>query len=217
MSIGIAVAIGDAVVLVADGRQSDAYTVHTDEARKIVNLAQSISVIEIGAVMASTSVLDELRDVSPLPTAGGDFMKLLTESVRRAGAHLVSVVAPGSTDMSRIKVGFLTGGFDAGGAFIGGALFGHDMSEPSAQLVRPAPTPQFIVLGGETCGAEAYFERELERAYRACGSDQSTFVNMVKRAAKRTVHYAASHDRTIGGHVRYCVLRREQTSQCGSL
>lgn len=217
MSIGIAVAIGDAVLLVADGRQSDAFTVHTDEAQKIVDLAKSLAVIQFGAVMASVTVLDELRAVSPLPTVGSEFMNFLTTSVCKAGANLVAAVIPGSADMSRIKVGFLVGGFDADGAYVGGALFGHGMSEPSELLVRPSPTPQFIVLGGETCGAEAYFKRDLERAYRVSGSDQSTFVCMIKRAAKKTIHYAASHDQNIGGRVQYCVLQREQANQRGFL
>lgn len=217
MSIGIAVAVGDAVLMVADGRRSNAYEVLTDDAQKIVELANSRAVIEFGAVMASAAVVNELKASSHLLLAGDDLVSSLTRMVQNAGTLLVASVIPESTDMSRIKVGLLAGGIDADGPYVGGALFGHGMSVPSAILARPTPTPQFIVLGGEECGAKEYFEDELERAYRVSGADQTTFISMAKRAAKSTVRHAASRDRTIGGRVQYCVLRHEQPVQRGFL
>ncbi|MEC4720512.1 hypothetical protein RY831_15220 [Noviherbaspirillum sp. CPCC 100848] len=217
MSIGIAVAIGDVVLMVADGRRSNAFSILTDQAEKIVDLNDSLVVIEFGAVMASTNVVDELRADSRLPVAGREFMDLLTRSIHSAGAFLVAAVIPDSTNLSRIKVGLLAGGVDADGAYIGGALFGHGMSEPSRLLLRPNSTPQFIVLGGETCGAQEYFEREIGRAYRASGTDRATLISMLKRAAKKTVRYAATHDNTIGGRVQYRILQPEHPTQSGFL
>lgn len=114
MSIGIAVAIGGAVLMVAEGRRSDAFTVLSDQAEKIV----------------------DLRD---------------------------------------------------------------------------------IVLGGETCGSQEYFGREFSRAYRASATDSTALISMIKRAAKKTVHHAASHDRTIGGRVQYRLLQVGYPTQRGCL
>jgi 20S proteasome alpha/beta subunit len=217
MSIGIAVAIGDAVLMAADGRRSDAFTVITDEAQKIVELADSQAVIEFGVVMASEAIVSTLRAADSSPMAGHELIGFLEKAVQNAGAFLVASVIPDSTDMSRIKVGLLAGGIDTDGAYVGGALYGHGMSQPSSVLVRPNPEPQFIVLGGEACGAQEYFMHELERAYLASGTDQSTFLSMAKRAAKSTVRHAASHDRTIGGRIQYCVLQKDRPIQRGLL
>jgi hypothetical protein len=217
MSIGIAVAIGDLVLMVADGRRSNAFAVQTNEADKIIQLSESRALIEFGVVMASASAVEELATASPRLTSGGELIACLSTAVRKAGARLVSVVLPDSTDMSRIKVGLLAGGIDAAGPYVGGALYGHGMNEPSVLLVRLNPAPQWIVLGGEACGAQKYFRHEIERAYGASGTDQNTFLTMAKRAAKKTVTHAASHDRTIGGRVQYCVIQHEQQLQRGIL
>jgi len=217
MSIGIAVAIGDAVLMVADGRRSNAYEVLTNEAQKIVELAESRAVIEFGAVMASTAVVNELKVSSHMLLNGDDLISSLTRAIQNAGTLLVASVTPDSTDMSRIKVGLLAGGVDVDGAYVGGALYGHGMNEPNAILVRPSPEPEYIVLGGEACGAQEYFKIELERAYRVAATDQSTFLSMAKRAAKSTVRHAASRDPTIGGRVQYCVLQSGKPIQRGFL
>ena len=210
MSIGIVVAMAESVLLVADGRQSDAFTVITDEAQKIIELTESLAVIEFGAVTASTIVVEELKVNKQVLIAAEELIGFLRKSVQNAGARLVASITPHSTDMSRIKVGLLAGGIDADGVYVGGALHGHGMSEPSTVLNRPNPMPQFVVLGGETCRANDYFEGELQRAYQVSASDQATFFSMAKRAAKRTISYAAGHDRTIGGRVRYCFLQHDR-------
>lgn len=217
MSIGIVVAMAESVLIVADGRQSDALTVITDDAQKITELTESLAVIEFGAVVASATVVEELKFNRQVLIAAGELIGFLRRSVQNAGASLVESITPDSTDMSRIKVGLLAGGIDADGVYVAGALHGHGMSEPWTVLNRLNPVPHFLVLGGETCRAYDYFERELRHAYQVSAGDQATFFPLAKRAAKRTISYAAGHDRTIGGRVRYCLIQQNQPTRRGVL
>lgn len=215
MSIGIAVAFENAVLLVADGRRSNAFEVVTDDAKKIVEINALQAAIEFGAVMASAPVVEQMK-TREQPIGGGDTIEFLTRVVYEAGADLIAKIAPGSSDRT-IKVGIVVGGFDLEGPYVGGVIYGQDMTEPSKTLDRPSPMPQYIVLGGEDCGAREYFSSELERAYRFSAGDQASFMSMAKRAAKKTVRYASSNDKTIGGRVQFWMLERGGQSQTGFL
>jgi hypothetical protein len=217
VSIGIVAATADAVLLVADGRQSDAQNVLTDQAQKVVEINERLAIIEIGVLMSSNAVTAKLKGVVGVQT-GDEYIILIRDIVREEGLSLFPRIAPGTGDMTRLKVGLLAGGIDDQGPFIGGAVFGHDMQDPHVQFYRPQPgSGQFVCLGGEVANAGGYFGSLAARAFKLASSDANGLIVMLQRAARKTVQHAARADRSIGGRIQYRVLTRRAPARAGFL
>jgi hypothetical protein len=218
MSLGVVIALDSAVLFVADGRRSTTDSIVTDQAEKIVPLTETLAVIEFGAEIGSNAAVEHLKRSRATLTTGEQATAAVTSGVQGGSAMVCAMVIPGTMDMTRLQVGLVAGGIDEKGTFVCGALFGHGMPEPASQLVRPnSGELQFMMLGGEAVGSHDYFRALATRALDVCGSDANGLLNMLLKASKRTVHYAATLDKTIGGRVQYLILAKGRPPRHGNL
>lgn len=218
MSLGIAIAVNDTVLLIADGRRSTASALITDRAEKIMQVNGALAVIECGDPAGANVAVAQLRGAVTASSSGRDVTNTIVDSVRKTAMSLLASVSPGTADMSRMNVGLVAGGIDAEGVYVGGAMFGHGMAAPATDLARPGPGElQFVVLGGEAVGAKAYFVELASRAMNVSGNDPHGLLIMLQRAAKKTIQYAASRDPSIGGRVQCLILAKGQLARASYL
>lgn len=219
MTIGIIMCTFEHVLLIADGRRSTGMGIVTDEAQKIVNLRDSLSLIEIGAEIASQAAIRNLQAINPLPSIGEEIYQRVEESVTGAGYYLRNIVDPASANMDRIKVALAFGGIDATGTYIGGSLFGAQMDKPSSVLNRASSETPFAysVIGGEIVDSNSYFREQATIALQTPFLNQGHRIQMLLNAALMTVRRAEKADSTIGGQVSYQVLTSRHSPISGKL
>lgn len=219
MSIGIAVATQDSVLLMADGRQSDGIAVLNDTAEKIVALRVDISLIVFGVVLGTDLATAWLRQPGALPNDAEAIATRLQDFAFASGLHVLQRVSPQERQMPRLKVGLIAGGLDTEGPFIAGALYGSGMTAAARVLARGSATaPKFIVLGGEETGSQAKFQEELDGVYSKLGqaTNQSEGLHSLLLAAgTRTVRFAQARDSTIGGQIQWSILRADRPPETG--
>lgn len=220
MSIGIVVATNDMILMVADGRQTDItdLSVLNDSTEKIVPIHSSLSVIEFGMAANTAAIVEQLRLSLSLPEDGEQVLAIIRDSVHLSGLSAVGMNYGSVNDRSSVKIGIIAAGIDQGGLYIGGAMFGHGMTEPDFQFLRPGLCEaRYIILGGEEHGAQGMFASLALRALRASMGDPAGLLNMLQRAAKKTIRHVATLHPSVGGQVRYRVLAKDTPPRDGLL
>lgn len=218
MSIGIVVATSSAVFLVADGRQSNAFTVLTNKAKKIVPITDSLSVIEFGAIDGTKAMVRDLKFALASNGEGKNVQAVIRDSVHRAGISLVSRVTSDSGNLARVKVGMLAAGIDSEGPFLAAALFESGMEAPSVQFARPRPgLPKVLGLGGEEQGALAHFIAQVSLSAHRQNGNLDGFLSVLQQASKTTIQHVAALDKTVGGKIRYRVMVKGMPPRDGVL
>jgi len=208
MSIGIAIALNDMVLLVADGRRPAGNGATLQPAEKIMTFDSALAVIEYGNDAGARAASTQLQQGLPAAPAGRGVTDLIIDTVQRAGA----AGAPGTL------VGLIAGGIDAEGAYVSGAVFGPGMQAPKTDLARPGRSDmQFVVLGGESIGAKAFFANLASRAMSASGDDANGLLVMLQRAAKKTIRHAANRDLAASGRVEWRLLVKGKPASAGYL
>jgi hypothetical protein len=220
MTIVVAVALPEAVVLMADGRHANQVEIITDSAQKIFALGDRLALGVCGAVMGTDLAVEDLRRAQPGDLqALADRLSYLSQACAR---HVLSLVIPETQASAHIKVGLIAGGFEGNQAFLAGGLFGTGMASPDRQ-VRLATDcePQAMVLGGEGVGANRFFldrlTETLTQESRSGGLHSEAWVSAILAAGASTIRYASEHDRTIGGRRHFRILRRNGPEQSGAL
>lgn len=222
MTIGIVVALRDAVLLVADGRRGDAYRVHTDEADKIVWVREDLAVTTFGVEMGTDMAVAWMRNPGGLSRNGVEVSDQLADIAWAAATSVLQRVPEGDRTMPHMKVGLIAAGFDEDeGGYIAAGLFGSLMDKKMQAFQRAATGQvQFIVLGGEGADAQAQFGMAVKQHVDASdplGLSAPPSVTALVMAAQRVVRSAAAQDRTIGGRGRYMILRRGNSIEQGFL
>jgi len=219
VTIGIAVALHDSVLLVADGRRSDAYHVHTDQAEKVILLRDDVGLIVFGAEIGTDMAVSWISKPGALPNHASDVAKQVADFAFAAGGYLLQLIIPEQRTMPNLKVGLVAGGIDTDGPYLAAGLYGSLMERPDSALVRGAHgVPQRIVLGGEQANAQGHFDCAALEVLRALGehaADSEVLLPQLLLAAQDTVRYAETQDRTIGGRIQYRILRRGLPSETG--
>lgn len=210
MSIGIAIALNDRVLLVADGRHPGSQLAPTDRPEKITAPGDTLAVIEFGDDASARNAATQLQQAATASMNGRAIIDAIVEIVQRNGAPLREVAGK--------QVGLIVGGLDAEGAWVGGAVFGHGLAAPLTQLARPGKDElQFVVLGGEPVGAKAFFTDLASRAMSASGDDAQGLLVMLQRAAKKTIRHAANRGYATAGRVEWRLLVKGQPTRAGYL
>ena len=208
MSIGIAIALNDMVLLVADGRRPTADGASLQPAEKIITLDSALAVVEYGIDTGARTASTQLQQTLAASTTGRSVTDAIVDIVQRTGA----AGAPGTL------VGLIAGGIDADGAYVSGAVFGPGMQAPKTDLARPGRGEmQFVVLGGESIGAKAFFVDLATRAMNASGNDVNGLLVMLQRAARKTIRHAAHRDLAATGRVEWRLLVKGKPASAGYL
>ncbi|OWQ47866.1 hypothetical protein CDL60_04520 [Roseateles noduli] len=220
MTIVIAVALPDAIVMVADGRHSNSIEVVSDSAQKIFSLNESQILGVCGAVIGTEMAIAKLSQSAPSDAESlGNQLAYLS---RVCAEHVIRLVTADTEGSKHLKVGLIAGGFSEGRSFLAGGLFGSGMVEPDRQVrYASSEEPQQMVLGGEEVGSVQYFidrlTDELRLRVQSGPVDAEVWVAAIIRAAELTIRHVAEHDSTVGGRISYRVLRRKQAEESGNL
>jgi hypothetical protein len=208
MSIGIAIALNDMVLLVASGRRPSGNLAPTERPEKITAFGDALAVVEYGDDTGARTAAVQLGQTVTASITGRSVTDTIVDTVQRIGA----AGAPGTL------VGLIAGGIDAEGAYVSGAVFGPGMEAPKTDLARPVPGEmQFVVLGGESIGAKAFFANLASRAMNASGDDANGLLVMLQRAAKKTIRHAANRDLAASGRVEWRLLVKGKPATSGYL
>ncbi len=208
MSIGIAIASNDMVLLVADGRRPSGNLAPTERLEKITPFGDALAIIEYGNDAGARSAALQLAQAVTASTTGRSVTDAIVDTVQGTGA----AGAPGTL------VGLIAGGIDAEGAYVSGAVFGPGMAAPKTDLARPGRREmQFVVLGGESIDAKAFFVNLASRAMNASGDDPNGLLVMLQRAAKKTIRHAANRDLAASGRVEWRLLVKGKPATSGYL
>jgi hypothetical protein len=220
MTVVIAVALQDAIVMVADGRHSNSVEVISDSAQKIFSLNEGQLLAVCGAVIGTEMAVAELARAAPVNAE--DLGNQLAHLSRTSAEHVIRLVTPDTQGSTRLKVGLIAGGFSEGRSFLAGGLFGSGMVEPDRQVrFATAEEPQQMVLGGEEVGSVQYFidrlTDELRLRIQSGPVNAEGWIAAILLAAAITIRHVAEHDATVGGRISYRVLHRGQAEQAGNL
>lgn len=214
MTIGIATATTDTVLLVADGRQTTAEETVSDTVEKINVLREDLALISFGVGFSTDMVLKWMKH-EKVPRGADEFSAYLRDRVWAAGSSLLQQLSPESRISDRMKVGLVGGGADSEGPYITGSLFGANMESAASVTSRCVNSPfVYIVLGGEDLGSSAFFQELAQRSI-ADAIQPEAIIETLLRVAITTVRFATSGDRTIGGRIQFTILRQGQLPQTG--
>lgn len=219
MTILVAVALHDTVVMLADGRRSNKVELITDIAQKVVPLGADLSLAVSGAEIG-TDLAEAVLRTSAAKSAL-DLESQLADLTLQCASHVMSLISPETRAQAHVKVGLLAGGFEGTRSFLVAGLYGTGMDRPdSVGVFAVKGAPQWIVLGGEAAGAQAHFQRCLTNVISSMGDSGAANSDLraaILAAGYETVRYAAERDPTIGGRVQFRTLRRGQSEEAGFL
>ncbi len=215
MSIGFAVTLPDGALLVADGRQIRPQRdgdVIADDVDKIERVSNLVFAIPFGVVQGTAPALERLRTSLSGVTSPESFIDLLHVVLLTSWNELLGrVTSDVDINHPTMRIGFVAGGLSEGTGFVAAALHGTGVNQEP--LLRQGAPWQVTSLGGEEMGAQNLFIADCEAALRTVAWEAdavpvNSAVRAVLGAALRTIECVADVDRTIGGIVRFVVIRR---------
>jgi hypothetical protein len=214
MTIAIAVTLPDGVLLVADGKINKPFTGEIDgnDQDKIKEIKSSISAIELGVTYATNAAVIGLQstEMDLATTSPETFLAELRNSVVSGWRTFIDLLAPDvDQNNDAMRAALVAGGIVAGVPFVGGVLCGN--GQESSVLCK-GPETHFVVLGGEQQNAQQFFERNALEALQSSAwltheGPMNDFTKALLDAAVDTIKMAEQADRTIGGTIRYQVIR----------
>ena len=216
LTIGIALIVPDGVILVADGRQSHPQSSEPnagieDNIDKVVPLTEHVYAITFGIVQATNSATMSLKaslkhDLSP------EHMRCeIDASIKLSWNQLLGELAS-DVDVNHpsMRAALIVGGISHDETFISASLQGTGVNQPPL-LIKDSF--QFIVLGGEQQQAKDHFAQQLEdivrnHSWSFSEGPHNVFTRKIIQGANNTIQHIAELDPTIGGAVRYAVIRK---------
>ena len=218
MSIGIAVTLPGAVLLVSDSRRTLPLVPDAppdDGVEKIRLIGANLGVIEFGVAYATEVAVTCLS--AKLIARPNNFVEALDECISAGWNSFVAALAPDVDRTHRaVRAALVSGGFDAGGIFIAGVL--RDFATPNPTVVR-RNLFNFIVLGGEELAAERDFNRRATAAIRRVDRKDADSLHPIGEymleAAHETIRYVSRLDTTVGGSTRYAFLTANRPPRTG--
>lgn len=203
MTIIIGIVTLDTVLLIADGRQSTADEIIKDDAVKIRSFTNEISIATFGLIPGTNIAMAMLESDKDNCGNASEIGKAIEGCVSSATKFLLSQFDLQARSNPRMKVGIYSAGIDEEGPFITGTIDGSLMPAPTSDVIRFDGAPRFVVTGGESANAIAYFEAELIKIWRVAPEDLNSSLPILLGAARRTIAHASGVDPTIGGHMQY--------------
>ncbi len=216
LSIGIALIVPDGVILVADGRRSHPQSSNPnarveDNTDKVVSLAEHVYAIPFGVVQATDSATMSLKaslkhDSSPelIRSETDASLKLSWNQLLRVLASDVDVNHPS------MRAALIVGGISQDETFISVSLQGSGVNQPPLLI---QDSFHFIVLGGEQHQARTHFTQQLKEIvinhpWSFSEGPHNMCTRKVIQGAYNTIQHITELDPTIGGAVRYAIIRK---------
>ncbi len=217
MSIGIAVLLPDSIVLVADGRMrrfdAPGQPIIADDVNKIVLIGQSFALVTCGVGQITDPAAKQLEyDLHP-HHAVNEVLDLVSLRLEEAW-NLHAPHFPPALDLTdpHINATFLIGGLAADREFIGSVQH-HDLGKRPGQVAMLSDALQFVTICVEQQVAGDYFEARLIQKLAYAESEQR--VGLMIEAAAETIRFMETRDLSIGGTIRYLLLRRGMLPDVG--
>jgi hypothetical protein len=217
MSIGIAVLLPDSIILVADGRMrrfdAPGQPIISDDVNKIVLIGQSFALVTCGVSQITDPAAKQLEcDLQPQHPLNEvlDLVSLRLEEAWNVHApHF-----PPALDLTdpHINATLLMGGLAADREFIGSVQHYYLGKRPT-QVATLSNSLQFVTVCAEQQVAGDYLEARLIEKLAYAGSEQR--VGLMIEAAAETIRFMETRDSSIGGTIRYLILRRGMLPEVG--
>ncbi|MEQ6436271.1 hypothetical protein V8Z74_14750 [Comamonas sp. w2-DMI] len=209
MTVLVAYALHDAVVLVADGRVSYPGEVITEDAVKWDVLNPSLTLGLSGVVDASSYARQVLSSCNA--QSADEWRDQIHATVIAAGNLLPRVDDP--VAMERLKVGIAGAGYDDEGFFVAATLFGPAMQAAHSQFIRGCVgTVKFVVVGGaDGLDLQGHLTSQIRKLKIPSSTEPTAkvFHRQLAAAATTSIRYAARSDFSVGSKVRYTIKRRD--------
>lgn len=220
MTILIATALHDAVVLMADGRRSSkAVTIETDTAEKVHLLRPRLMLAVSGAVLATNPAVRFLQ--SEGAHGASELRQQLVSLTLNGTRDVLELITAETRGQASFRVGLIAAGFDANGAFLVNGLFGTGMDSPWSDERRVQEGDiQMMVVGGEECNPTDNYISELKRVFQGWRDEPLSSPVGLQRildAGRATVRYATERCADIGGRIQYRVIRANGYTEAGFL
>ena len=210
MTIGIAVLTSDSITFVADGRMrrfdAPGQPIISDDVNKIVPIGQSFAAVTCGVGQVTDAAVNQIEhSLQPHHTLN-EVLDLVSLSLEEAWQCHAPDFPPGLdlTDPD-INGTLLIGGVAAGTEFIGSAQHHYQGKKP-IKVATLSDSLQFMIACVEQEIAGDYFEAKLLEKLASIGSEKRT--TLMVEAAAETVRFMQTRDSSIGGTIRYLILRR---------
>lgn len=214
MSIGIGLIVPGGVILIADGRQEQPQSLNphvVDDADKVVSLSDHIFAIPFGVVQA-TDLATLLLKPAIKPNFSPELIQdAVSTSIRVAWNQLLKILASDvNINHPTMRAALIVGGLSQDCPFIAASLYGSGVTQKSI-LIKDSF--QFIVLGGEEYEANSHFANQLQvimkkDAWSSSEGPQNRNTKGILQAANNTIRYIEGLDSSIGGIIRYAIIRK---------
>jgi hypothetical protein len=224
MTIGIALTLEDGALLVADGMTTylfnDTERVLKQDNEKIVRVGPSLAVIKFGVSQATELAVKGLKAVfdAGLDPSTQELEQLVDNCAKLSWDKIAEALEEKEyLDNSAMKVGLVAGGLAQGVPFICGALHYHNgQSQPVLKTGRG----NSIVLGGEDQNARQMFNKPAGLIIDTMAGPPGTkptdeLIKALIDCAATTIRTLEKQDDSIGGTIRYALIRRGLGYQSG--
>jgi len=168
--------------------------------------------IGIGLVIPDGVILiADGRQEWPQSSARYAFDDAADTSIKRAWSQFLKRRAPDvNTDHLTIKAALIVGGLSQDSPFVVASLHGSGVSQ---EPLSAKDSFQFIVFGGEEYRAQSHFASQLQRVVKKdtwslSDGPHNSSTRKILQAANNTIRCIESLDSSVGGIVRYAIVRK---------
>ena len=167
--------------------------------------------IPFGVVQASDLAIQLLRSSIKPDSHPVQIQEAIEASVKLAWNQLLRKLASDvNIDHPTMRVALIVGGLSQSGSFVAAFLHGSGVSLKPI-LIRDSF--RFIVLGGEEYEPNMHFAKQLQfitkrDSWNPLAGPHNDTTSEILQAAGNTIEYVAEKDSSIGGIVRYAIVRK---------
>jgi hypothetical protein len=222
MTVGIAVIIPEAVVLVADSRKSwpfDKGKSPVDDSEKIHVFNDKLAVISFGITQVTDIAVRLLHNQTFMEKSIPSIVSNVENSMQVAWESVSRRLDSGADKShSSMRSALVVGGLLGAKPYLAGIL--RDFSTPKPPTLQDKHFG-YIVLGGESVDAQDVFHANLlsrlEKSNHGIHTFSDILVETVLNAAKDTIVFVEKDDHTVGGPIHYLLLRSGHNAKKGIL
>ena len=214
MSIGIGLIIPGGVILIADGRQGQPQSLNphvVDDIDKVVSLSDHIFAIPFGVVQATDPTILDLKLAIKSNSSPELIQYAVGTSIRVAWNQLLKKLASDvNINHPTMRAALIVGGLSHDFPFIAASLHGSGVTQKPI-LIKDSF--EFIVLGGEEYEANIHFANQLQiivkkYAWSFSEGPHNRNTKGILQAANNTIRNIEVRDSSIGGIIRYAIIRK---------
>ncbi len=219
LTLAIAVCLKDGAILIADSLQITPFSdIKTKRiVNKITSVTETVGCIEFGVSQITKEVLKQIDTKKINASLPSEILSEIERAVFMGWSKWLPNFSPDVVNSISFKAGLLVAGFSpitSTSGFIGGVLFSIEGFDKPTLVTIPN---QCIVLGGEEDNSNKIFiefaKEELESQQRNFGQlgnigIRNSTVKAYLEAGRRTIRDLEEKNETIGGAMRYLIIRR---------